>query len=201
MVRVDVPPATSSTSTSVTPSISETSSVTAFTQWPQVSPVSPWVVVLISDLLRGTVGQGDGGRVARLGAARSRRPHPIPQGGMAGLVVPSLVHRSCTEPPASLRSMRPGGGGGPRSMATMADPSVPRRSRSDPRLRALAEESGYQVQGRIGAGGMGIVYRAHDEDGNVVAIKMLRHEIADALRARERLGREGAVQRTVLIQS
>src|SRR5690625_7934545 len=84
MVRVDVPPATSSTSTSVTPSISETSSVTAFTQWPQVSPVSPWVVVLISDLLRGTVGQGGGGRVARLGAARSRRPTLYPKGVWLG---------------------------------------------------------------------------------------------------------------------
>ena len=82
-------------------------------------------------------------------------------------------------------------------MATMVDPSVSRSSRSDPRLLALAEESGYEVQGRIGAGGMGIVYRAHDADGNDVAIKMLRPEISDDRRARERLGREVAAQQLV----
>ncbi|HJF50105.1 MAG TPA: protein kinase, partial [Brachybacterium paraconglomeratum] len=78
----------------------------------------------------------------------------------------------------------------------MSDSRTPRRppAASDPRLEALAEDSGYEVLGRIGTGGMGIVYRAHDADGNDVAIKMLRHEIADDPRARERLAREVAAQ-------
>src|SRR5699024_642862 len=48
-----------------------------------------------------------------------------------------------------------------------------------------------------GAGGMGIVYRAHDADGNDVAIKLLRHEISGDARARERLAREVAAQKLV----
>ncbi|MEO2097959.1 MAG: serine/threonine-protein kinase, partial [Brachybacterium sp.] len=81
----------------------------------------------------------------------------------------------------------------------MSDSRTPRRSpaASDPRLEALAEDSGYEVLGRIGTGGMGIVYRAHDADGNDVAIKMLRHEIADDPRARERLAREVTAQQRV----
>ena len=81
-------------------------------------------------------------------------------------------------------------------MGPMSDSRTPRRppAASDPRLEALAEDSGYEVLGRIGTGGMGIVYRAHDADGNDVAIKMLRHEIADDPRARERLAREVAAQ-------
>ena len=73
-------------------------------------------------------------------------------------------------------------------MATMPQSRTSRRDARDPRLIALAEESGYEILGRIGAGGMGIVYRAHDADGNDVAIKLLRHEIADDPRARERCG-------------
>lgn len=81
----------------------------------------------------------------------------------------------------------------------MSDSRTPRRppAASDPRLAALAEDSGYEVLGRIGGGGMGIVYRAHDADGNDVAIKLLRHEIADDPRARERLAREVAAQQRV----
>ncbi|WP_227487969.1 serine/threonine-protein kinase [Brachybacterium subflavum] len=70
-------------------------------------------------------------------------------------------------------------------------------ARRDPRLVTLEEDSGYQVHERIGAGGMGIVYRAHDADGNEVAIKLLRHDIADDPRARERLAREVSAQRLV----
>lgn len=79
----------------------------------------------------------------------------------------------------------------------MATSRTTRRESRDPRLTALAEESGYEILGRIGAGGMGIVYRAHDADGNDVAIKLLRHEIADDPRARERLAREVAAQKLV----
>ena len=63
-------------------------------------------------------------------------------------------------------------------MGPMSDSRTPRRppAASDPRLEALAEDSGYEVLGRIGTGGMGIVYRAHDADGNDVAIKMLRDD-------------------------
>lgn len=82
-------------------------------------------------------------------------------------------------------------------MADMADPRTPRRDLRDPRLVALAEDSGYEILGRIGTGGMGIVYRAHDADGHEVAIKLLRHEIAEDPRARERLAREVAAQQRV----
>ena len=82
-------------------------------------------------------------------------------------------------------------------MATMVDPRPLRPARRDPRLVALAEDSGYEIQGRIGAGGMGIVYRGRDADGNDVAIKLLRHEISDDPRARERLAREVAAQQRV----
>ena len=82
-------------------------------------------------------------------------------------------------------------------MAVMVPSRTPRRAARDPRLSALAEDSGYEILGRIGAGGMGIVYRAHDADGNDVAIKLLRHEISDDARARERLAREVAAQKLV----
>lgn len=82
-------------------------------------------------------------------------------------------------------------------MAVMPTSRTPRRAERDPRLTALAEESGYEILGRIGTGGMGIVYRAQDADGNDVAIKLLRHEIADDARARERLAREVTAQKLV----
>ncbi|WP_245851128.1 serine/threonine-protein kinase [Brachybacterium vulturis] len=74
---------------------------------------------------------------------------------------------------------------------------TPRRAAHDPRLTALAEESGYEILGKIGTGGMGIVYRAHDADGNDVALKLLRHEISEDVRARERLAREVTAQKLV----
>ncbi|GAA1484215.1 serine/threonine-protein kinase [Brachybacterium fresconis] len=82
----------------------------------------------------------------------------------------------------------------------MSDTPISRSSRSarrDPRLTALAEDSGYEIQGRIGSGGMGIVYRAQDADGRDVAIKLLRHEVSDDRLARERLAREVAAQKLV----
>lgn len=82
-------------------------------------------------------------------------------------------------------------------MEAMAESRISRRDDRDPRLLALAEDSGYEILGRIGAGGMGIVYRAHDADGNDVAIKLLRHEISDDAQARERLAREVTAQKLV----
>lgn len=94
--------------------------------------------------------------------------------------------------------MRAGAGAGAfRSMAGMDSTSRPRVPRADPRLVALAEDSGYRIGERIGAGGMGIVYRASDADHQDVAIKLLRHDIADDPRARQRLAREVAAQRSV----
>lgn len=78
---------------------------------------------------------------------------------------------------------------------------MPRRPWRDPRLRTLEEDSGYEIIERIGAGGMGIVYRAQDADGRDVAIKLLRPEIADDPRARERLAREVAAQQRVRNES
>nr|WP_052478369.1 protein kinase [Kibdelosporangium sp. MJ126-NF4]CEL17935.1 putative serine/threonine protein kinase [Kibdelosporangium sp. MJ126-NF4]CTQ90838.1 putative serine/threonine protein kinase [Kibdelosporangium sp. MJ126-NF4] len=51
---------------------------------------------------------------------------------------------------------------------------------------------GYRVQGRIGAGGMGVVYLAHSPDGPV-AIKILRREYAEDHAFRARFRREAAV--------
>ncbi|MFC0675137.1 serine/threonine-protein kinase [Brachybacterium hainanense] len=85
----------------------------------------------------------------------------------------------------------------------MSDPAADRADGSrgapfqDPRLAALASESGYTIHERIGSGGMGIVYRAHDADGAAVAIKLLRHDISGDPRARERLAREVAAQQRV----
>ena len=100
------------------------------------------------------------------------------------------VRPGCTSPPGPFRSM-----------ARMEETRRQRTPRRDPRLGALAEESGYRIEERIGAGGMGIVYRAHDADGREVAIKLLRHDIADDPRARERLAREVAAQKLVRSES
>src|SRR5699024_3954693 len=78
----------------------------------------------------------------------------------------------------------------PRSMAGLPPFRTPRPSAPLPRLTALPGESGSGTRGVIGAGGVGISYSAHDAVGNVVAIKLLRHEISDDARARERMARQ-----------
>jgi len=54
----------------------------------------------------------------------------------------------------------------------------------------------YSLTGRLGAGGFGTVYAASGDDGVDVALKVLRPELADDVRLRDRLAREGqAIQR------
>src|SRR6185312_7748613 len=49
---------------------------------------------------------------------------------------------------------------------------------------------GYRLVARLGAGGMGVVYLAETRDGQPVAVKVLRPELADNLEFRTRFGRE-----------
>lgn len=51
----------------------------------------------------------------------------------------------------------------------------------------------YRLTARLGAGGMGVVYFGVAEDGRLVAVKMIRPELADNSEFRARFGREVAV--------
>ena len=54
----------------------------------------------------------------------------------------------------------------------------------------------YEIVGRLGEGSSGVVYRAKQSDGGFVALKVLRTELADDVKVRERLRREAtALQR------
>jgi len=49
----------------------------------------------------------------------------------------------------------------------------------------------YELSGRLGSGGFGVVYAATGSDGQKVAIKLLRPELSDDQTLRDRLEREG----------
>ena len=51
----------------------------------------------------------------------------------------------------------------------------------------------YRLTARLGAGGMGVVYLGVAEDGRLVAVKVMRPELADNPEFRARFGREVAV--------
>src|SRR6201999_4433764 len=48
----------------------------------------------------------------------------------------------------------------------------------------------YRLTARLGAGGMGVVYLGTGPDGRLVAVKVLRPELADDPEFRDRFGRE-----------
>ena len=51
----------------------------------------------------------------------------------------------------------------------------------------------YRLTARLGSGGMGVVYLGVADDGRLVAVKVLRPELADDTEFRARFGREVAV--------
>lgn len=59
------------------------------------------------------------------------------------------------------------------------------------------EVKGWQLKGRIGSGGTGIVYFAQDSKNRIAAVKVLRSELSDNTMVRERLRREAEVLRRV----
>jgi serine/threonine protein kinase len=66
-----------------------------------------------------------------------------------------------------------------------------------PSLVSGAFVGNYRIAEQIGAGGMGIVFRAFAPDGKAVAVKVLRPELADNPTVRERLRREAGALRRV----
>ncbi|MER5885388.1 serine/threonine-protein kinase [Streptomyces sp. NPDC001941] len=56
---------------------------------------------------------------------------------------------------------------------------------------------GYRLRGRLGAGGMGVVYRAQSVSGRHVAVKVIRPDLADDPQFRDRFRREVAAARRV----
>ncbi|MCX5206542.1 serine/threonine-protein kinase [Streptomyces sp. NBC_00237] len=59
------------------------------------------------------------------------------------------------------------------------------------------EIGGYRLEGRLGAGGMGVVYLARSVSGRQVAVKVIRPELAEDPGFRERFRQEAAAARRV----
>lgn len=57
--------------------------------------------------------------------------------------------------------------------------------------------AGYRLEDRLGAGGMGVVYRARSDSGRVVALKVIRGDLADSPEFRARFELEVAAARMV----
>jgi eukaryotic-like serine/threonine-protein kinase len=55
----------------------------------------------------------------------------------------------------------------------------------------------YWLASRIGSGGQGVVYEAYDEDGTLVAVKMLRREVASGAKFRARFRKEAVAAQRV----
>lgn len=56
---------------------------------------------------------------------------------------------------------------------------------------------GYEIISRLGDGASGVVFKAKNENGTYVAIKVLRSELADQPKVRDRLRREASALQTV----
>ncbi|WP_217707145.1 serine/threonine-protein kinase [Nonomuraea rhodomycinica] len=71
-------------------------------------------------------------------------------------------------------------------------PSISRLNPGDP-----ATLGGYEIKGRLGEGGQGVVYLGEDREGGRVAVKWLRPHLAGDAVAAERFAREAAAARRV----
>ena len=79
--------------------------------------------------------------------------------------------------------------------AFAADPAVrPAAGNREPLEAGDPRRVGrYRLTARLGSGGMGLVYLGVADDGRLVAVKLLRPELADHQESRARFGREMAV--------
>ncbi len=86
-------------------------------------------------------------------------------------------------------------------LPTLPVPLSPPSGRG-PRVRPLGDTdprrvADYSLVGRLGAGGMGVVYLARSRSGRLVALKVIRSELRDDASFRRRFAREVAAARTV----